>query len=64
MTAVWKTVAVARKEMHQIVRDRRTLSTGFNGFARGVFDDPALLANVDEKLKLVCHAEVNAIRQA
>ena len=25
MTAVWKTVAVARKEMHQIVRDRRTL---------------------------------------
>lgn len=47
-----------------IVRDRRTLSTGFNGFARGVFDDPALLANVDEKLKLVCHAEVNAIFNA
>jgi drug efflux transport system permease protein len=25
MSAVWKTLAVARKEMHQIVRDRRTL---------------------------------------
>ncbi len=47
-----------------IVRDNIVLSTGFNGFAREVFDDPALLNDQDEKLRLICHAEQNAIHNA
>ncbi len=47
-----------------IVRDEQILSTGFNGFARQVFDDPKLLSNTDEKLRLICHAEQNAIHNA
>ena len=47
-----------------IVRDNVVLSTGFNGFARQVFDDPSLLADAEEKLRLVCHAEQNAIHNA
>jgi hypothetical protein len=45
-------------------RDKVVLSTGFNGFARGVDDDDMLLANVPEKLKMICHAEANAIMNA
>ena len=45
-------------------KDNVILSTGFNGFARGVDDDDTLLADVPEKLRLVCHAEANAIMNA
>ena len=31
------------------------LSTGFNGLARGVYDNEQLLADVDAKLRVVCH---------
>jgi dCMP deaminase len=44
--------------------DKVVIATGFNGLARGVFDDEDLLANQDEKLKLICHAELNAIMNA
>ena len=44
-----------------IIRDNIVASTGFNGLARDVYDDPALLSDVEEKLKLICHAEQNAI---
>jgi len=44
--------------------DKLILSTGFNGLARGVFDDQELLTDTDEKLKWICHAEVNAILNA
>jgi dCMP deaminase len=37
------------------------LSFGFNGFPRGVNDDPALYANRDEKILRVEHSERNAI---
>jgi len=40
--------------------DRLVLATGFNGLARGVFDNENLLADDDEKLKWICHAEINA----
>jgi dCMP deaminase len=40
------------------------LSTGFNGLARGVHDDNDILENPDEKLKVICHAENNAILNA
>jgi len=44
--------------------DNVILSTGFNGLARGVHDDVLILGNADEKLKVVCHAENNAILNA
>ena len=45
-------------------RDKVVLSTGFNGFARGVDDADTLLADVPEKLRMICHAEANAIMNA
>jgi dCMP deaminase len=45
-------------------KDNIVLSTGFNGLARGVHDDEQLLLNADEKLKIICHAEQNAILNA
>ena len=48
-----------------IVRPDKTLaSAGYNGFPRGVDDQPHLLTNRDEKLKRVVHAEMNAILEA
>lgn len=44
--------------------DREILSTGFNGFPRGIEDSPARLNDRDMKLKLVVHAEMNAILNA
>jgi dCMP deaminase len=44
--------------------DRVVLSTGFNGLPRGVEDDKEILEDVDEKLKVICHAEQNAIINA
>jgi dCMP deaminase len=46
-----------------IVRDRTLLSTGFNGFPRGIKDDERL-KNRDVKLQLVVHAEMNAVLSA
>lgn len=40
---------------------RRIVSAGYNGFARGVPDDPKLLLDRDTKYKLILHAEKNAI---
>lgn len=37
---------------------------GFNGFARGLDDDPALYADRDFKIATVLHAEENAILSA
>ena len=39
-------------------------ATGWNGFPRGVNDDPARYADREIKLKLVVHAEANAIANA
>jgi dCMP deaminase len=40
--------------------DNIVLSTGFNGLARRIHDDERLLADAEEKLKVICHAEANA----
>jgi dCMP deaminase len=40
------------------------LSTGFNGLARGVHDDQETLSDATEKIKVICHAENNAIVNA
>lgn len=47
-----------------VSEDNIILSTGFNGLARGVHDDEQILADADEKIKVICHAEVNAIMNA
>ena len=44
--------------------DREVVSTGFNGFPRGINDTPERLNDRDEKLRLVIHAELNAIINA
>ena len=44
--------------------DRELLSAGFNGFPRGIEDTPERLNDRDMKLKLVVHAEMNAILAA
>ena len=44
--------------------DYNILVTGYNGFPRGVQDDPVRLSNRELKLKFVSHAEANAIAQA
>lgn len=40
------------------------IATGFNGFPRGVNDDPSRYADRETKLRLVSHAEQNLIAQA
>jgi dCMP deaminase len=44
--------------------DREIVSTGFNGFPRGIADTPERLENRDIKLRLIVHAEMNAILNA
>lgn len=45
-------------------RDNTILSVGFNGFPRGVTDDPARYAHRPTKYAFIAHAEANAIAQA
>jgi dCMP deaminase len=40
------------------------IATGFNGLARRIHDSETLLADAEEKLKVICHAEANAIFNA
>jgi dCMP deaminase len=66
--AVAQTVALRSKDKRRvgavIVGEGNTiLSTGFNGFARGIRETPARQAE-DEKLFWVTHAETNAIFNA
>lgn len=46
-----------------LVKDRRVVGTGYNGFPAGIADDKRL-HDRDEKLALVVHAEMNAILNA
>lgn len=42
-------------------KNRRIISTGYNGFPQGIVDYQARLTNRDIKLRLTIHAEQNAI---
>lgn len=42
-------------------KNRRIISTGYNGFARGVVDSEKRLGTREIKYKMVLHAEENAI---
>lgn len=41
--------------------DRTVAAVGFNGFPRGVHDDPARYADRETKYRMTVHAEVNAL---
>ena len=44
--------------------DNEVRGTGYNGFPRGVADTPERLNDRDTKIKLVVHAEMNAVLAA
>lgn len=44
-----------------LVKERRIISTGFNGFPKGINDDINRLMDREEKYELTIHAETNAI---
>jgi dCMP deaminase len=44
--------------------DREIRSGGFNGFPRGIADTPERLNDRDMKMKLIVHAEINAVMNA
>jgi dCMP deaminase len=44
-----------------IVDEFRGVTLGYNGFPRGVVDTVERLSDVDEKYRLIVHAEVNAV---
>jgi dCMP deaminase len=47
-----------------VSKNKLLLSSGFNGLARGFHDDVQILNDAEEKLRLICHAEYNAIINA
>ena len=47
-----------------LVKDRRILSTGYNGFPASISDDLSRYNNRDLKLSITVHAEKNAILNA
>jgi len=44
-----------------LIKKRRIISTGFNGFPKGIDDDINRLMDREEKYELTIHAETNAI---
>lgn len=47
-----------------LVKDRRIVSTGYNGFSRGISDSFDRLMDREQKYEMTVHAEVNAITNA
>jgi len=47
-----------------VVKDRRILSTGYNGLPYGMDDDLLLTCSREEKLEYIIHGEVNCIMNA
>lgn len=47
-----------------LVRNKRILSSGYNGFPRNVLDSAVRLNNKSFKNQIIVHAEVNAVIQA
>ena len=47
-----------------LVRDRRIVSTGYNGFPRGISDNFDRLMDREQKYEITVHAEVNAVTTA
>ena len=47
-----------------LVRDRRIISTGYNGFPRGISDTFERLHDREHKYEMTVHAEINAVTTA
>ena len=47
-----------------LVRDQRIISTGYNGFPRGISDSFDRLLDRDKKYEMTVHAEINAVTTA
>lgn len=47
-----------------VVKDKRILATGYNGFPKGIDDAPEKYEDRELKYELVVHAEMNAIYNA
>lgn len=47
-----------------LVRDRRVVSTGYNGFPKNISDDFERLMDREKKYEITVHAEVNAVTTA
>lgn len=47
-----------------LVRDRRIISTGYNGFPRGISDTFERLHDRERKYEMTVHAEINAVTTA
>lgn len=47
-----------------LVRDRRVISTGYNGFPKNIGDTLNRLYNREQKYEITVHAEVNAVTTA
>ncbi len=47
-----------------VVRENAIIASGYNGFPRGMPDDPAMYADRDVKLRYIVHCDRNAIDQA
>jgi len=47
-----------------LVRDRRIVSTGYNGFPRGISDSFERLNDRENKYEMTVHAEINAVTTA
>jgi len=47
-----------------LVRDRRIISTGYNGFPRGISDSFDRLLDREKKYEMTVHAEINAVTTA
>ena len=47
-----------------LVRDKRVISTGYNGFPKNISDDLNRLIDREQKYEITVHAEVNAVTTA
>lgn len=47
-----------------LVRDKKVISTGYNGFPKNISDDLNRLMDREQKYELTVHAEVNAVTTA
>jgi dCMP deaminase len=47
-----------------LVKDKRVISTGYNGFPKNISDDFDRLVDRAQKYEIVVHAEVNAVTTA
>lgn len=47
-----------------LVKNRRVISTGYNGFPKGISDDLSRLNDREKKYEITVHAEVNSITNA